>query len=159
LEVLAFASDPSHRKKGYGALLSGWLLAVYLCFGLTQSSFLAALKQISKALDLTCIICTYFDNSATEFWQLVGFSKERFTTDEQRIFDKQFVKYPDTIHCKFNVDDYEQEASKQESVDKVVDIIRKLMDVQRSIFKQQLSEMHEIKARSKKRKAGDMSAN
>jgi hypothetical protein len=67
------------------------------------------------------------------------------------------VQYPDTFQIKFNVEDYEQEALKQESVDKVVDVIRKLMDVQRSIFKQQLSDMHEIKARSKKRRASDIS--
>ena len=121
----------------------------------------AALKQISKALDLNCIICTYFDKEATDFWLSMGFSQEKFNLDEQRIYEKHCIQYPDMQNIKFAVEGFEQDAAKQESIDKVVSVIRKLMDVQRAVFKQQLKEMHEMKARADKlgkRKASEISA-
>lgn len=64
-------------------------------------------------------------------------------------------------NIKFAVEGYEQDAAKQESIDQVVSVIRKLMDVQRAVFKQQLKEMHQMKDRSDKlgkRKASEISA-
>lgn len=131
MEVLAFGIDPNCRKQGYGTLLAG------------------ALKQTSKALDLECVICSYFNADATKFWECMGFTKDALSSEEQRLFTDAFVNYPGTSKMKFTVEgkaNYLKEA-KSKTIDSVVATIQSLMDLQRQVFKQQLREMHRIKDR------------